>query len=153
MPSMKVSVFGLGYVGSVSTGCLASLGHQVIGVDVNATKVDLINSGRSPVIEAELDGLIACGVKTGTIRATTDAAEAVEASDLSLVCVGTPSAGNGNLNIEFVERVCRDLGEALKRKDSFHVVVLRSTMLPGTMEGPIIPALEAASGRTDGKDF
>jgi GDP-mannose 6-dehydrogenase len=151
--NMNISVFGLGYVGSVSIGCLAALGHRVTGVDVNPTKVDLINAGRSPVVEADLGDLIQQGVKDGRIHATTQATEAVLASDLSLVCVGTPSSSNGDLNLEFVDRVCRDIGGALKSKSGFHMVVLRSTMLPGTTEEKIIPALEAASGKKAGRDF
>ena len=150
---MKVSVFGLGYVGSVSAGCLTALGHDVVGVDVSAMKVDLINAARSPVIEAELDALIAQAAAAGRLRATASAREAVLATDLSLVCVGTPSDANGNLNLTFVERVCREIGAALAEKDAYHVVVLRSTMLPGSTEERVLPILETASGRTAGRDF
>jgi GDP-mannose 6-dehydrogenase len=150
---MKVSVFGLGYVGSVSAGCFAALGHPVVGVDVSSMKVDLINAGRSPVIESGLDELIARAVADGQLRATTCAEEAVLATDLSLVCVGTPSDLNGNLNLEFVERVCHEIGQALSAKPAYHVVVLRSTMLPGSAEARLVPILEAASGRAAGRDF
>ncbi len=150
---MKVSVFGLGYVGSVSAGCFTALGHTVIGVEVSPMKVELINAGRSPVIEAGLDALIAQAVADGRLRATTSVAEAVAATDLSLVCVGTPSDTNGNLDLAYVERVAAEIGQALAHKDSFHVVVLRSTMLPGSTEERILPILERASGRRAGRDF
>ena len=108
---VRVSVFGLGYVGSVSAGCLAALGHEVIGVDVNPMKVDMINAGQSPVIEAELDALMTEGVEGGRIKAITGASEAIVASDVSLVCVGTPSDDHGNLNLTYVERVCQEIGQ------------------------------------------
>ncbi len=150
---MNISIFGLGYVGSVSAGCLAALGHRVIGVDVSALKVDMINAGRSPVIEAGLEDLIARAVETGQLSATTNAAEAIERSELSIICVGTPSDGNGNLNLSFVENVCREIGVALAHKPGFHTVVIRSTVLPGSTEQRLIPALEAASGRRAGVEF
>lgn len=150
---MKISVFGLGYVGSVSVGCLAALGHEVIGVDVNPMKVDIMNAGQSPVIEAGLDALIAEGILAGRIEAVTRASEAIMASEVSLVCVGTPSDDNGNLNLTYVERVCQEIGQALARKDDYHVVVVRSTMLPGSTEERVIPTLERSSGRQAGQDF
>jgi GDP-mannose 6-dehydrogenase len=150
---VKISVFGLGYVGSVSAGCLAALGHEVIGVDVNPLKTGMINARQSPVIEAGLEALIAGGVEAGRLRADTRAYEAISASDVSLVCVGTPSDDNGNLNLTYVKRVCQEIGEALARKDGYHVVVMRSTMLPGSTEELVIPALEKASGRQAGQDF
>ena len=150
---MRVSVFGLGYVGSVSAGCFASLGHEVIGVDVNAMKVGMINAGQSPVIEAGLGELIATGIEERRLHATTSAAEGIHVSDISLVCVGTPSDDNGNLNLTYVQRVCREIGEALASAKHYHVVVVRSTILPGTLEGCVIPALESASRRQAGRDF
>jgi len=150
---MKISIFGLGYVGSVSVGCLAALGHDVIGVDVNPLKVDMINAGQSPVIEAGLGALIAEGVKANQLKAITNASEAIIASDVSLVCVGTPSDDNGDLNLIYVERVCQEIGQALSRKDGYHVVVVRSTMLPGSTEERVIPALERSSGRQAGRGF
>ncbi|MDY7076305.1 MAG: UDP-glucose/GDP-mannose dehydrogenase family protein [Chloroflexota bacterium] len=150
---MRISIFGLGYVGSVSAGCLTALGHDVIGVDVNPIKVDMINAGKSPVIEAGLDDLIAAGVKAGRLRADTRGGEAIAASDISLICVGTPSDNNGNLNLTFVERVCQEIGQALATKESYHVVVTRSTMLPGSTEEQVIPILESASGHQAGRDF
>jgi GDP-mannose 6-dehydrogenase len=150
---MKISVFGLGYVGAVSAGCLASDGHEVIGVDPNQTKVDLINRGVTPIIEKDIGEMIAAAAKAGRLRATTSVAEAVQGSDLSLVCVGTPSQLNGNLDLSYVRRVCEEIGAALKAKSGFHVVVARSTMLPGSMRNVVIPTLEQASGKVAGKDF
>jgi len=124
-----------------------------MGVDVNPMKVDMVNAGQSPVIEPGLDDLIAEGVNAGRLRATTEAAEAVSASDVSLICVGTPSDDNGNLNLTYVERVCQDIGQALARKDGYHVVVVRSTMLPGSTEERVIPTLEGSSARRAGQDF
>ncbi len=150
---MKISVFGLGYVGCVSAGCLTALGHEVIGVDVNPMKVDLINDGQSPVIEAELDSLIGSAVAASRLGADTSACRAVIASDVSLICVGTPSDSNGNLNLTFVERVCKEIGQALADKEDYHTIVVRSTMLPGSTEKTVIPILESASGRKAGRDF
>ncbi len=150
---MKIAIFGLGYVGTVSAACLAQQGHHVIGVDVNPTKIEIINSGHSPIIEQEIDEIIAQAVAEGRLRATTDAKQGVLDSDLSLICVGTPSNENGSLNLVYVERVCHDIGQALKQKDGFHTVVLRSTVLPGTTETHAIPALEQASGRVVGQDL
>jgi GDP-mannose 6-dehydrogenase len=150
---MKISIFGLGYVGAVSAGCLASDGHDLIGVDPNQTKVDLINKGVTPIIEKDVGEMIAEAVKASRLRATTSVAEAVNASDLSLVCVGTPSQLNGNLDLSYVRRVCEEIGGAIKGKASFHVVVARSTMLPGSMRDVVIPALEHASSKLAGKDF
>ncbi len=150
---MNISVFGLGYVGSVSAACFAALGRRVVGVDVSALKVDLINAGHSPVIEPGLDQLIEETVGQGRLSATLRAAEAVAAADVSLVCVGTPSNGNGNLDYTYVERVCHEIGAALAGKDDYHVVVIRSTVLPGTTEARLIPILEQASGKRAGVDF
>src|ERR1019366_3324131 len=150
---MKISIFGLGYVGAVSAGCLATDNHQVIGVDPNQTKVDLINKGVTPIIEKDIGEMIANTVKNGNLRATTDAREAVINSDLSLICVGTPSQLNGNLDLSYVRRVCEEIGTALEEKSSFHVVVGRSTMLPGSMSNVVIPTLEASSGKKAGVDF
>jgi GDP-mannose 6-dehydrogenase len=150
---MKLSVFGLGYVGCVSAACFAREGFDVTGVDVNPTKVSIINAGQSPIVEAGVGELIAEMVGAGRLRATSDSAEAVRASDLSLVCVGTPSKPNGSLDLTYVERVCREIGEALASKASRHTVVLRSTMLPGTIESVVRPALESASGRKAGQNL
>jgi GDP-mannose 6-dehydrogenase len=150
---MKVSVFGLGYVGSVSAASLAADGHEVIGVDVNVDKVQAVNAGRSPIVEPGLNELLARGVAEGRVRATTDTAEAIRASEVSLLCVGTPSRRNGSLDLTYLERVAEQVGAALRDKASYHVVVVRSTVLPGTTHGVVIPALERESGKTYGDGF
>ena len=129
---MKISIFGMGYVGAVSAGCLASDGHNVIGVDPNRTKVDLINQGQTPIIEKDIGEMIAATVKDGMLHATDDVRHAVLNTDMSLICVGTPSQLNGNLDLSAVRKVCEQIGAALKEKKDFHVVVARSTMLPGS---------------------
>lgn len=150
---MRLSVFGLGYVGCVSAACFAREGHEVAGVDVSAVKVEIINSGRSPIVEAGIGELIKEMVSSGRLRATTEAAEAVASSDVSLVCVGTPSRDNGSLDLTYVKRVCQEIGAALEHKRERHTVVIRSTMLPGTIEGTVVPALEVYSGKKAGRDF
>lgn len=150
---MRISIFGLGYVGAVSAGCLANDGHDVIGVDPNQTKVDLINKGITPIIEKDIGEMIAKTAATGKLRATTDVREAVMGSDISLICVGTPSLLNGNLDLSYVRRVCEEIGAAIKEKGGFHVVVGRSTMLPGSMHNVVIPTLEQATGKKAGVDF
>lgn len=150
---MKISMFGLGYVGAVSAGCLSADGHEVVGVDPNQTKVDLINQGVTPIIEKDIGEMIAASAAAGRLRATTDVREAVLATDLSLICVGTPSQLNGNLDLSHVRKVCEEIGQALRDKAGFHVVVARSTMLPGSMRSVVIPTLEEFSGKTSGVDF
>ena len=150
---MDISIFGLGYVGAVSAGCLANDKHKVIGVDPSKVKVDLINAGRSPIIENEIGDLIEESVKQGRLSATTDARQAIAASSMSLVCVGTPSQSNGSLDLSYVRKVCEEIGNVIKDKKSFHVVVMRSTMLPGSMRDIVIPTLEKHSGKTAGKEF
>lgn len=150
---MRISVFGLGYVGTVSAACFAAWGHRVIGVDVNPEKVKIVNSGCSPIIESALDDLVARQGSQGRLEATTDAAAAVQATDLSLVCVGTPSNDNGGLDLTFVKRVCQDIGRAIAGKGGRHTVVVRSTVLPGTTRNVVIPVLEQASGLVSGRDF
>jgi GDP-mannose 6-dehydrogenase len=150
---MNVSVFGLGYVGSVSAASFAGDGHTVVGVDVNPDKVASLNEGRSPIVEKGLDELIVQNTAAGRLRATTSTAEAIEATDLSLICVGTPSRRNGSLDLTYLERVCQQIGDALRTKDGYHVVVVRSTVLPGTTHQVVIPALEAASGKEYGTGF
>lgn len=150
---MKISIFGMGYVGAVSAGCLAKDGHAVIGVDPNRTKVDLINQGQTPIIEKDIGEMIAATVKDGLLHATDDVRHAVLNSEMSLICVGTPSQLNGNLDLSAVRKVCEQIGAALKDKSDFHVVVARSTMLPGSMRSVVIPALEEASGKRAGVDF
>lgn len=150
---MRLSVFGLGYVGCVSAACFAAEGHEVTGVDVNSTKVEIINSGRSPIVEAGINDLINGMVAAGRLRATSDSAAAVRDSEISLVCVGTPSQPNGSLDLAYVKRVCEEIGAALASKTERHIVVIRSTMLPGTIDGVVVPALEASSGKKAGRDF
>jgi GDP-mannose 6-dehydrogenase len=150
---LRISIFGLGYVGTVSAGCLASDGHEIIGVDPVQTKVDLINSGQSPIIEADINELIAFNVRAGRLLATSDAKEAICRTDLSLVCVGTPSQLNGNLDLRYIRRISEQIGEVLKHKAGRHTVVIRSTILPGTMHEIVIPTLEEWSGKTAGTDF
>jgi len=150
---MKISVIGLGYVGSVSAACFAKEGHRVVGVDTSKVKVELINRGRSPIIEKGVKEIVDAGVKRGRLRATTDIQEAIMASDLSLICVGTPSQLNGNLDLKYVLRVCEEIGHVLRKKDQFHVVAVRSTMLPGSMNNTVIPTLEGRSGKKSGIDF
>jgi GDP-mannose 6-dehydrogenase len=150
---MRVSVFGLGYVGTVSAASFAADGHQVVGVDVNADKVSAINAGTSPIVEPGLDDLLARNVAEGRLRATTDAAAAVQGSDVSLICVGTPSRRNGSLDLTYLERVSEQIGAALRDKPAHHVVVVRSTVLPGTTHGVVIPALERESRKTYGDGF
>jgi GDP-mannose 6-dehydrogenase len=150
---MKISIFGIGYVGCVSAACFAHAGHDVTGVDVNPTKVDIINSGKSPIVEPQMNELIHDAVRAGKLRATTDSMEAVRASDISLVCVGTPSKPNGSLDLGHVARVCEEIGAALATKDTHHTIVIRSTMLPGSIETVAQPALEKTSHKQAGKDF
>ncbi len=150
---MKISVFGLGYVGTVAAACLARDGHYVVGVDPNGTKVDLINSGRSPIIEADIDRLIADGVKSGRLSATKSADYGIGRTELSLVCVGTPSQANGSLDTRYVSRVCTEIGAELPRLKRRHTVVIRSTLLPGSMRDIVVPALETSSGLSAGTDF
>lgn len=148
-----VSVFGLGYVGCVSAACLANEGFDVIGVDVNLAKVKLVAAGHATVIEEGIDPLVCSMVSIGRLRATVDATEAVRHSSISMICVGTPSRPNGSLNLSFVQRVAEQIGHALREKEEHHVVVLRSTVLPGTTTGMLIPTLEKASGKRAGRDF
>jgi GDP-mannose 6-dehydrogenase len=147
---MKVSVFGLGYVGCVSAACLARQGHDVLGVDINAAKVDTVGRGESPIVEPGLADLVAATVEAGRLAATTDGAAAVARTDVSLVCVGTPGHSSGRLDTSYLERVSSEIGAALRAKSTPHLVVIRSTVLPGTLEEIVIPALEQASGRTRG---
>ncbi len=150
---MRISIFGLGYVGTVSAACFADAGHEVVGVDPSAVKVELINAGQAPIIEADLAEIVARNVASGRLRAVSSAAEAVAATDISYVCVGTPSLVNGSLDLSAVRAVCREIGAEIARKDSRHTIVIRSTVLPGTMAEISVPALEEASGMTALVDF
>ncbi|MGZ4149519.1 MAG: GDP-mannose dehydrogenase, partial [Actinomycetota bacterium] len=144
---MRVSIFGLGYVGVVSAAALADAGHEVVGVDTNLAKVELVNAGHSPIVEPGVEELLGRTVAAGRLRATTSVEDAVAASELSIVCVGTPSAPNGSLDLTQVQKVCQEIGLALGSTGAPHTVVVRSTMLPGSTEEIVIPTLEASSGR------
>src|SRR5262245_52465545 len=150
---MKISVLGLGYVGAVSAGCLAKEGHEVIGVDPERVKVDLINSGRTPIIEKDIGEIIATEVAAGRLRATADMESAVRHSDLVFVCVGTPSLPNGGIDLKYIRRVCEEIGTVLSVHSGAPVIVFRSTMLPGTMRDVVIPLLEKHSGKKAGEEF
>lgn len=149
---MTISIFGLGYVGCVSAGCLAMNGHRVIGVDVSAFKVDLINRGQATILEKDIDKIIREGFEQSKISATTNAEEAVCNSELSIVCVGTPSSSRGHLDLSYIYKTAEQIGEALKNKEDFHTIVIRSTVLPGTNQrfGEIV---EDFSGKRRGDDF
>ena len=150
---MKIAVLGLGYVGTVSAGCLAQQGHDVLGVDPEPRKVDLINAGKSPIIEKDIGGIIERQVAGGRLAATTDVIDAVQRSDLALVCVGTPSRANGDIELKYIRRVCEEIGTAMRHHQGAPAVVIRSTMLPGTMREVVIPTLESFSGRRAGAEF
>jgi GDP-mannose 6-dehydrogenase len=150
---MKISVLGLGYVGAVSAGCLARDGHEVIGVDPERTKVDLINAGKSPIIEKDISQIIAEQVAGGRLRATTEVSDAVRQTDMVLVCVGTPSQPNGGIDLKYVRRVCEQIGRTLATHHGAPVIVMRSTMLPGTMRDVVVPTLEKFSGKRAGEEF
>jgi GDP-mannose 6-dehydrogenase len=150
---VKIAIFGLGYVGSVSAACFADLGHTVIGVDVDPVKVNAIAAGRSPVVEPGLQPLIEKALASGRLRASTNVEDAVRASDLSFVCVGTPSRDNGSLNLDYVERVAAQIGKALRSVRDYHVVVIRSTVLPGTLDELVIPKLRTESGSAPGEKY
>jgi len=149
----SISIFGMGYVGAVTAACFASRGCKVIGVDPNPQKVERIRSGLSPIVEAGIQDLITSAKAAGLISATMDATEAIMASDISFISVGTPSQRNGKLDLSHIRNVCTDIGHALKQKSSFHWIVLRSTVLPGTTENVVVPAIEAASGKKAGEGF
>ena len=149
----RISIFGIGYVGVVAAGCLAKDGHTVIAVDVDPGKIDAINAGLSPIVENGLDDLIKEVVSAGRLSATNDVEYAIQNTDASFVCVGTPSAPDGSVGLKYVDVVCQNIGEALAKKDSFHSVIIRSTIVPGSCEGTCIPTLEKASGKTAGTDF
>ncbi|MHB2031982.1 MAG: UDP-glucose dehydrogenase family protein [Gemmatimonadaceae bacterium] len=151
-PSVNVSVFGLGYVGCVSAACFARAGHHVVGVDVADAKVALVNAGKSPIFEPGINEAIGETVRSGALRATVDAAEAVRGSDVSLICVGTPSLESGGIDRQFLWTVARQIGEALRGKSTFHVIAQRSTALPGTVE-EVARIVGEVSGKELGRDF
>jgi len=150
---MKISIFGLGYVGAVSMACLARDGHEVVGVDLDPLKLELIRSGRSPIVEEGIQELTAEVVKSGRVRVTDDVAEAVRSTDLSFICVGTPSSANGSQDLSAVRRVSEQIGAALKGKIGYHTVVMRSTIQPGSMATVVQAGLEAESGKKANVDF
>ncbi|HYV65606.1 MAG TPA: UDP-glucose/GDP-mannose dehydrogenase family protein [Myxococcales bacterium] len=150
---MRISVFGLGYVGTVSAACLAEMGHTVVGVDVQEHKIEAIRAGRCPLIEPGLPELVAQGVKASRLSATSDADAAVLGSDLSFICVGTPSAPTGAIQLGHIRGVCQQIGKALAKKSGRHVIAVRSTIMPGAVRELVIPLLEAASGKRCGRDF
>ena len=150
---IRICIFGMGYVGCVSGACLASLGFTVVGVEPNRTKVDLINSGQSPIVEADLPELMETQVRAGRYRATGNWLTAVAESDLAMVCVGTPSRPNGSMDLSHLVRVCEQIGEALRGRKDFFTVVIRSTVIPGSVEETLIPILEKESGMKAGEGF
>lgn len=150
---MKLSILGLGYVGTVTSACFARDGHEVIGVDINPQKVALLNDGKSPIIEDEIGDMVMENVRNGRLRATIDTHDAVMHTDVSLICVGTPSNGNGSLSLHSVISACRSLAQVLRYKKDYHLIVLRSTVLPGTVNRVIIPLLEQESGKKLGNGF
>jgi GDP-mannose 6-dehydrogenase len=150
---MRIGIYGMGYVGAVSAACLADAGHHVIGVDVSAEKVDMINNGQSPIVEPGLHEMLGRAVSQGRLRATTNTRDTVPATDLSMICVGTPSLRTGDLDLSHMEAVCKEIGAALRHQPTYHTVVVRSTVIPGTVRGIVIPILESASGKVAGEDF
>jgi len=151
--SRAISIFGLGYVGTVTAACLAHQGNRVIGVDLSSAKVEALKTGRSPIVEPGVADLIASSRQASRLEATSDAKKAVLDSEISFLCVGTPSMRNGKLDLGHIAPVCQEIGEALRKKETFHLVVLRSTVLPGTAETLVVPTLEKASGKKLGKGF
>lgn len=150
---LKISIFGIGYVGAVTAACISNDGFPVIAADVNPDKVAVLNAGRSPIVEPGLPELLLKGVENGLLSATTSCADAIANSDLSIICVGTPSLQSGDLDLSYVKAVAGEIGAALAHKSEFHSIVMRSTMLPGSMHSVVIPALEEASGKKAGLDF
>jgi GDP-mannose 6-dehydrogenase len=150
---MRISIFGLGYVGAVCAGCLTNRGHDVIGVDVSQVKIDLINQGKSPIVEPGLEELLSDARKNGRLSGTVDFKAAVRDTQISMLCVPTPSKKNGDLELNYIEAVCKSIGEVLKEKSERHTVVVRSTVLPGTVKNVVIPTLEQYSGKKAGVDF
>jgi GDP-mannose 6-dehydrogenase len=149
----SISIFGLGYVGSVTAACLVAKGNRVLGVDSNQSKVEMLDAGRSPILEPQLQELVTQGKQAGLLSATTDVSRAIAETDISFISVGTPSLRNGKLDLHAIERVCQQIAEALACKNSFHWIVVRSTVLPGTTSSIVVPILEKGSGKTAGRDF
>ena len=149
----SISVFGLGYVGCVSAACFAREGFEVVGVDVSQSKVDMVNGGKSTIVEEGIAELVRDVHAEGRLRATRDVADAISATSISLICVGTPSRTNGSIDLRYIQRVAEEIGEVLRGKQSHHTVVIRSTVMPGTIDDVVIPALERTSGRKHGDGF
>ena len=149
----SISVFGLGYVGCVSAACFAKVGLDVIGVDVSDSKVDMVNSGKSTIVEEGIAELVLAMHQAGRLRATNRVADAIASSTISLIAVGTPSRSNGSIDLRYIERVAEQIGEALSAKTAWHTVVIRSTVMPGTIDDVVIPAIERTSGKRHGDGF
>lgn len=150
---MKILIFGLGYVGTVSAACLADLGHEVIGTDINPQKVEMINQGISPIVENQIEEIVQKGVQSGKLRATTDYPAAFDGTDIVMICVGTPNQEDGSHSLVSVRRTCERIGANLHRMAGYPVVMMRSTVIPGTTEKVVLPIIEAKSGRKHGEDF
>ena len=150
---MNISIIGLGYVGAVSAACFAKIGNHVIGVDINDLKVDMINNGKCPIVEKDLDKIIQNVVNDNRLSATSDLNDAVSKTDLAMICVGTPDKNDGGIDLSAIVRISEDIGKALKKKEKYFVIVIRSTLLPGTIKNKIIPILERESGKKTGVDF
>ena len=151
--NIKISIFGIGYVGCILTAGYSHFGFNVTGVDIDKKKLDFINNGKSPVIEKDIDGYIQKGKKANLITATQDVKYAILITDISFITVGTPSAENGEINLRYTIRVCEDIADALKEKEKYHLLVFKSTLFPGTVEDRLIPIIEKISRKKAGKDF
>jgi len=151
--SMNISIFGMGYVGCILAAGHSSQGHKIIGVDINQKKLDILNQGKSPVVEKDIDKYINQAVEKNLLKTTTDAKEAINNSDISLISVGTPSRENGEINLDFTIKVCEEIAEALKAKQDYHLITFKSTLFPGTIEKTLIPLIEKISGKKAGNDF
>src|SRR5260370_16942163 len=149
----SISVFGLGYVGAVTAVCFAHKGNRVVGVDLNPMKVNSLENGRAPIVEDKVEQMATEAEQSGRLNATSDANAAVNATDVSFICVGTPSQRNGKLDLNGVDRVCKDIGRGLKQNKTFHWIVLRSTVLPGTTESVVIPALQPCPRQPHAQHF
>ncbi|WP_437880541.1 nucleotide sugar dehydrogenase [Pseudomonas sp. LRF_L74] len=150
---MRISIFGLGYVGAVCAGCLSARGHQIVGVDISRLKIDLISQGKSPIVEPGLEELLQKGIASGNLRGTLDVRDAILDTDISFLAPPTPSKRNGDLDVSYIEEVCQQIARILPEKSTRHTIVVRSTVLPGTLRGVVIPTLEKYSGLKAGKDF
>jgi len=150
---MRIAIFGLGYVGTASAACLADMGHDIVGVELNPVKLQMINEGKSPIIEKGLNEILGKNVHRGKLKATSDWLNAVQSTEMAMVCVGTPSRTNGSIDLNSVLRVCEQIGQALATKQDYYTVVVRSTVIPGTVEEMLIPMLQKHSGKKAGLDY